>query len=122
MLVKAIVHVSQIAILNIYVAPHSTLINIMNTIAKTLHYLNLNEIIIILGDFNIDMLQSNENTIKLENYMCSYSVQFLLQKVNHEQKTLIDHVWSNVPNVQSNIFLLDAYWTEHDTICLLLEI
>jgi exonuclease III len=122
MLAKVIVHESQIAILNIYVAPHATLTNIMNTIAKALHHLHLNEIIIILGDFNIDMLQSNDKTRKLENYMCNYNLHLLLDKVNHVQKTLIDHVWSNVPNVQSKLFFLDAYWTDHDTICLLLEL
>ena len=65
LLAKVIVHESQIAILNIYVALHATLTNITNVIAKALHHLNLNEIIIILRDFNIDMLQSNGKTRKL---------------------------------------------------------
>ena len=54
--------------------------------------------------------------------MSCYNLQFLLQKENHVQKTLIDHVWSNVPKVQQKVFFLDTYWTDHDTICLLLEI
>ena len=64
MLLKVLVHESQIAILNIYVAPHATLTSILNTIATTLHHVQLNKISIILGDFNIDMSQSNEKTKK----------------------------------------------------------
>jgi hypothetical protein len=93
LITKAMAHGSQIAILNIYGTPHATLTSILNTIATTFHHLHLNEIIFILGHFHIDMLQSNEKTRKLEKHMCSYSLQFLLQKVNHVQKTLIDHVW-----------------------------
>jgi hypothetical protein len=54
--------------------------------------------------------------------MSCYNLQFLLQKENHVQKTRIHHLWSNVPKEQSKVFFLDAYWTDHDIICLLLEI
>jgi hypothetical protein len=58
-LAKEIVHESQIPVLNIYVAPHETLTSTLNIIETTLHHLHLNEIIIILGYFNIYMLQRN---------------------------------------------------------------
>jgi exonuclease III len=81
-LARVIVHESQIAILNIYVALHATLTNIVNFVSKALHHLHLNETIIILGDFNVDMLQNNARTKKLQKYMCNYNLHFLLDKIN----------------------------------------
>jgi exonuclease III len=59
MLANIIIHGLQIKILNIYASPHATLTNIIGIITKTLCTLHPNKVIIILGDFNIDMLQSN---------------------------------------------------------------
>ena len=116
MIAKVIIHESQNAILNIYVTLHATLTNKMNTIAKSLRHLHLNKISIIIGDFNIDMLQSNDKTKKIENYMCNYNLHLLLDKINHVQKILIDHVWLNVPSGKSKLSILDTYWNDHDTI------
>lgn len=52
-LAKVIVHGSQIAIINIRTAPHANSNNILDVIAKDLHHLDLKDIIIILGGFNI---------------------------------------------------------------------
>jgi exonuclease III len=48
---------SEIAILNLYAASHATLPNILNVFSNALHHLHLNETIIILGDFNVDVRQ-----------------------------------------------------------------
>jgi hypothetical protein len=54
--------------------------------------------------------------------MCKYSLHFLLNNTSHVQNALIDHVWSNVPIPQYNIFILDTYWSDHDTIRIALEL
>jgi hypothetical protein len=94
---RAIFHESEIAILNLYATPHATFPNILNFVSNALQHLHLNETIIILGDFNVDMLQNISRTKELENYMCNHSLCFILDKINHVQNALIDHVWSNVP-------------------------
>jgi exonuclease III len=101
---------------------HATFSNILNVLSNALDHLHLNETIFIVGDFNIDMLQNNARTKELENYMCKYSFHFLLNKTSHVQNTLIDHVWSNVPISQYNVFILDTYWYDHDTIGIALEL
>jgi exonuclease III len=121
-LAKVIFHGSEIAILNLYAASHATFSNILNVLSNALEHLHLNETIVIVGDFNIDMLQNNARTKELENYMCRYNLRFLLDKINHVQNTLIDHVWSNVPISQYNLFILDTYWSDHDTISIVLEL
>ena len=121
-LARVIFYESEIAILNLYDTPHATFPNVLNVVSNALQHLHLNETIIILGDFNIDMLQNSARTKELENYMCNYRLRFLLDKINHVQNTLIDHVWSNVSISQYTLFILDTYWSDHDTICLVLEL
>jgi hypothetical protein len=92
LLARVIFHESQIAILNLYVALHATFTNIVNVLSKY-----------------------NKKIGKLH-------VRFLLDKINHVQNPLIDHVWSNVPIAQYKVFILDTYWSDHDTNCLVLEL
>jgi hypothetical protein len=121
-LAKLFLHESEIEILNLYDAPHATFSNILNVLSNALDHLHLNETIVIVGDFNIDMLQSNARTKELENYMCKYSLCFLLNNINHVQNARIDHLWSNVPISQYIIFILDTYWFDHDTVGISLEL
>jgi exonuclease III len=98
-LAKVFLHASEISILNLYGSPHATFSNILNVLSNALEHFHLNKTIVIVGDFNIDMLQNNARTKELENYMCKYSLCFLLDKINHvhvysKNTTLIDHVWS----------------------------
>jgi hypothetical protein len=69
LIAKVAFHGSHLAIINIYAPLHATLSNIFNTITKELCHFHQNKILIILGDFNIDMSQCNEQTKKLEKYM-----------------------------------------------------
>jgi hypothetical protein len=74
-----------IANCNIQSLCHSTrnIANIMNAFSNASHHLHLDETIIILGYFSVDMLQNSAITKQLENYMCNYNVCFLLVKIKH---------------------------------------
>ena len=115
-------HGTEVAILNLYVAPHVAFSNIVNVISNTLDHFHMNGSIVLVGDFNIDMLQNIGRTKELQNYMCKYSLRFLLNNTTHLQNTLIDHVWSNVPISKYSMFVLDTYWSDHDTIGIALEL
>jgi endonuclease/exonuclease/phosphatase (EEP) superfamily protein YafD len=58
-LTKIFFHGTKIVILNLYVAPHATFSNIRNVISNALGHFHLNGPIVLVGDFNIDMLQNN---------------------------------------------------------------
>ena len=48
--------------------------------------------------------------------MHSQNFHILLDKEKIQSKLLIDHVWSNIPIQNFKTFILDAYWTDHDAI------
>ena len=82
-LANVFLHETEVAILNLYVAPHATFSIIVDVISNALGHFNLNGPIVLVGDFNVDMLQNNARTKELENYMCIYSLRFLLDKIKH---------------------------------------
>ena len=58
-LAKKIFHETEVAILNLYVAPHALFSNIVDVISNALGNFHLNGPIVFVEDFNIDMLQNN---------------------------------------------------------------
>ena len=58
-LANVFLHETEVAILNLYVAPHATFSIIVDVISNALGHFNLNGPIVLVGDFNIDMLQNN---------------------------------------------------------------
>ena len=71
-------HETEVAILNLYVAPHATFSNIVHVISNALTYFHLNGPIVLVGGFNIDTLQNTGRIKELENYMFKYSLFFLM--------------------------------------------
>ena len=112
---------SHLTILNMYASPNATLDNIIATLTKAMCNIQLNQRILILGNFNIDLSKMNTKTKALENYMHGHNFHILLDKEKVLSKLLIDNVWSNCPIQNFNTFILDAYWTNHDAIYVVLN-
>ncbi len=69
---------------------------------------------ILSGDFNINLLQSTENSVKTYiNLLASHGYQPCINKptrVNKSSATIIDHIWTNNNDIisQSGILLTDV--------------
>ena len=94
--------------------------NILFVLVKALCNIPLNGKIVIVGDFNVDMLQSNNKTKALNDFMCNNDLHCLVNKNIQTPSSLINHVWSNITS-NYKIFILDAYWIDHDMISLILN-
>jgi hypothetical protein len=62
-------HGTEVAILNLYDAPHVAVSNIVHVISNAFAHFHMNGPIVFVGDFNIDILQTTGRTKELENYM-----------------------------------------------------
>lgn len=76
--------------------------------------------VIVVGDFNIDMYQTNKKIAALQNFMQNLNPRFLLDKETKASTSLIDHAWSNI-STNYHTFMSHTYWSDHNAICLLLE-
>jgi hypothetical protein len=71
---------------------------------------------IILGDFNIDILEDNNDTSKKGQsiqFMNQFSLQPQFSASTMKGGTQLDHIWVNVPGNDSKARVFEAYWPDY---------
>ena len=80
-------------------------------------YLKWNHVFIVTGDFNIDLLgEPKESTWRYKNLLHTFSLQQHTTKATRKNKTLIDHIISNMNNklLHTDVLMTDEI-SDHDT-------
>ena len=107
--------------MNIYAAPFEQVQRITETIQKAKsESMNSNSIIIIAGDFNVDMRLNSARRKHLTQFMESQQLYQITTRFS-PITTIIDHIWTNHPILQCEVNVFDAYWSDHDIIYALLQ-
>ena len=70
--------------------------------------------LVILGDFNHDVLDQPESPII--NLLSTHGYTQLVNSPTTAQGTLIDHVYSNLHDNNINVEVRDTYYSDHDTV------
>jgi hypothetical protein len=71
---------------------------------------------IILGDFNIDILDCNDSTqnkTKLVEFMKHFNLQSQFHASTTKGGTQLDHIWANVPGNDCESGVSEAYWPDY---------
>lgn len=111
----------SICLMNIYAAPFEQVQRITETIQKAeSESMNSNSIIIIAGDFNVDMQLNSARRKHLTQFMESQQLYQITTRFS-PTTTIIDHIWTNHPILQCEVNVSDAYWSDHDIIYALLQ-
>jgi endonuclease/exonuclease/phosphatase family metal-dependent hydrolase len=118
------VYVQQhVYIMNIYVAPFTSALTIIETISTTkVQMVHSDYILIIIGDFNIDIHANSQRSKQLIDYMHSQQLQEITNKSTPKMETQIDHIWTNLDFDHCEVSILDVYWSDHDMIHALLHL
>lgn len=62
--------------------------------------------LIILGDFNIDLLAGHTNFL---NFMkLNYKCRQIVQSITHDSGSQLDLIFTNIPNCETD--LIEAFW------------
>ena len=113
----------HVCIMNIYAAPFASLSNVIETISIAKSQMIYNDcILIVVGDFNIDIHANKQRSKQLIEYMHSQQFQEITNKSTPKISTHIDHIWTNLSSDDCEVTILDAYWSDHDTIHALLHL
>jgi hypothetical protein len=72
--------------------------------------------IIIIRDFNINMLTNTIESITLQNYMNTHGFHITFIENTTPNNMQIDHIWTNAPTQQCGTRSAQAYWTYHNPI------
>ena len=80
-------------------------------------YIKWSGVIIIVGDFNIDLLNGKKRSQCLYRYILhSFSLRQHIAKATRNSKTLVDHVISTIPNSVIPCYILyTEEISDHDT-------
>ena len=81
----------------------------------SLHSSNFN---IFIGDFNVNWLNEKEK-MPLQNFFIQENkYRQLISLFTTDNRTTIDHIYTNLPQSQVSVQLLETYFSDHKGICL----
>ena len=99
----------HVCIMNIYVAPFSYATMIIDTISiAKKQMLHIDNILLIIGDFNIDIHANSQKSRHLIEYMHSQQLNEITNKSTPKTKSHIDHIWTNFPFEYCEVNILEA--------------
>ena len=77
---------------------------------------------IFIGDFNINYLVDNTLKQPLYNlFIRDHKYRQLVSCYTTDYRTAIDHIYTNLPESQINMQVLEAYFSDHKAICALIN-
>jgi hypothetical protein len=123
-LVATNIHVQQtIWIFNIYAAPFASIRSIIDTIAlAATELIEKDSVLVIVGDFNVNIAAKNANSRLLEQFMQSLHMQEITNSLLQKGKPVIDQIWTNLQIDRCQVQMSDAYWTDHDILHLIVHV
>ena len=106
-------------VLSVYRFSDST--DIQEATNQIKRYIDFTRAVIVLGDFNIDLLKQPENL--LSQSLMSLGFKQLVFQATHISGSLIDHVYAFLPNgEQCEVFKIHPlYYSDHDAVCSILK-
>lgn len=106
-----------------YVAPSASIRSIIDTIAlAAMELIEKDSVVLIVGDFNVNMGASNANSKLLQQFMQSLHMQEITNSLLQKGKPVIDHIWTNLQIERCQVQMSDAYWTDHDILYLVVHL
>ncbi len=89
----------------------------INQLQKLLNLMLTYFLVIIMGDFNIDMFDQNSTQPnELKFFMNHYSMELQFKEITTIYDTHIDHIWTITPIQQCMLRVVEAYWINHKPI------
>ena len=79
-------------------------------------------VVLIVGDFNVNISARNANSKLLQQFMQSLHMQEITNSLLQKGKPVTDHIWTNLQIQRCQVQMLDAYWTDHDILHLVVHL
>ena len=121
----------EITIMKVFILPHVSIIGIYRSPKIPVQQLlaALTEVLmlrssqfnIFIGDFNINWLDE-VNRRPLHNFFINENnYRQLVYSSTKDNQTLIDHIYTNLPESQAKSHILDTYFSDHKAVCALIN-
>ena len=99
----------------------------LHKLIEALHHLHVTLLFdkptVILGDFNIDLLKSSSERKALMQNLTDYrGYSQLISQFTTDNRTSIDHIYTNIPHVVHSSGVLESYFSDHKPIFVCLKL
>ena len=76
---------------------------------------------VFIGDFNINWLNEKDKIPLYNLFIRDHSYRQLVSCSATDNRTTIDHVYTNLPESQIHVHILETYFSDHKAICALIQ-
>ena len=121
----------EITIMKAMILPHVTIIGIYRSPRIPLQQLcaALDDVLmfctsqfnIFIGDFNINWLDEANRRPLDRFFINDHNYMQLVSHVTTDNRTLIDHIYTNLPESQVSSHILETYFSDHKAVCALIN-
>ena len=121
----------EITIMKAMILPHVTIIGIYRSPRIPVQQLcaALDEVLmfctsqfnIFIGDFNINWLDEANRRPLDRFFVNDHNYMQLVSHVTTDNRTLIDHIYTNLPESQVSSHILETYFSDHKAVCALIN-
>ena len=121
----------EITIMKVMILPHVNIIDVYHSPKIPVQQLcyALNEVLsltssefnIIIGDFNINWLDECARRSLYNLFLNDNNYRQLISSYTTNNQTTIDHIYTNLPELQAEGHMLETYFPDHKSICALIN-
>lgn len=108
--------IPHITIIGIYRSPRVPVSQFCTALRQTL-MLSSTKFNVFIGDFNINWLNEYQRRPLYDLFVKDNNYRQLVSCYTTDNKTCIDHVYTNLPETHVNVNILETYFSDHKGIC-----
>lgn len=112
--------VPHITIIAIYRSPNVTIRQLCVALDEILNLPSMTQLKILIGDFNVNWLNHLERTAVYNLLVRDNQYRQLISCYTTDNKTCIDHIYTNLPETVVKANVLETYFSDHKAIFSLL--
>ena len=110
----------HVTIVGIYRSPKIPLQHLLEALSQLLISLN-SHFNIFMGDFNINWFDEIIRRPLYNFFINDYNYRQLVSSFTTDNQTLIDHIYTNLPESQASSHILETYFSDHKAVCALIN-
>ena len=110
----------HIHIFGIYRSPSVPIVQMCSALSNML-FSQASQLNVFIGDFNIDWLENAGRTSLYNLFVRDHGYKQLVSSYTTDNKTCIDHMYSNIPISNIKVEVLETYFTDHKSVCALVD-
>lgn len=109
-----------VSIKGIYRSPRVPMQDLCYALTSVMDVLCNTQFNVFIGDFNVNWLDETSRRHLYNFFIIDRHYRQLISSYTTDNQTIIDHIYTNLPESQITAHILETYFTDHKSICALI--